>query len=210
MTICLASHQTDGKGRLGRLWEDDSTQILMSILLKENLASSTINHFPLYVAQLIHQTLLPYLPNLLIKWPNDLTVNDKKVCGILTEGVYESSLQAIIIGIGINVNTEHFPPHLVDTATSLYLETQKSFDTNELVNSLIKIIESSLLHMPSHWEETIAYCNQYSSLADRSIYYSKDGQRYLANVLKIANDGALVVESNQRFLHLYSGEVTLK
>ncbi|MGN0987306.1 MAG: biotin--[acetyl-CoA-carboxylase] ligase, partial [Otoolea sp.] len=79
-----------------------------------------------------------------IKWPNDVVVSRKKICGILTEmSVEEGKIRYVVIGVGINVNLDTIPEGLEDKATSLYLETGKKFDRNEIAAYAMEAFENN-------------------------------------------------------------------
>lgn len=123
--LVLADQQTMGRGRQGRSWSSPKgTGIFMSLLLKPELAPEKAAMLTplaaLSVAVAIEKvTGLPAL----IKWPNDIVIGSRKVCGILTEMSTDTNqICYIVLGIGINVNTTEFPPEIRQTATSLLLE----------------------------------------------------------------------------------------
>jgi len=124
-TVVIADEQTAGKGRSGRIWVSPSGRnIYFSLLLtpdiKPEKATALTLAMGLSVAQGIRTALsLPAY----IKWPNDIIVNKKKVCGMLTEmEVRGSQIKAVIIGVGINVNQKEFPEEIAFKASSLMLE----------------------------------------------------------------------------------------
>ncbi len=131
-TIAIAEEQTAGRGRLGRSWSSPAGKgLALSILLRPPLAPGDTQLFTLMSAAAVIQAVKNTAPNLSIgiKWPNDLLINKRKVCGILTEMKAEADLlHYLIIGIGINVNSKlnDFPPELKKIATSIYLENNET------------------------------------------------------------------------------------
>lgn len=126
--LAVADEQTAGKGRRGRSWASPPGESLyFSFLLKPDLAPALLPQVTivagLAVANAIRREL--QLPAL-IKWPNDIVIGGKKVCGILTEAFSCGGGTAVVVGIGINVNTAAFPKELQDRATSLFLERSGS------------------------------------------------------------------------------------
>ena len=135
-TLIIADTQTAGRGRLGRSFSSPSgTGVYMSILLKPDLNPRQISQSTI-IAALATAKALSEIPgiNPLIKWPNDILINGKKVVGILTE----LSDNNLIIGIGINVNTESFPDDINNTATSLFLQQGKLLDRFNIIEEVIK------------------------------------------------------------------------
>ena len=206
-TVIIAQHQTSGKGRLGRIWEDDSTQALFSILLKNNLDITTLEQYPLLTAVAVHQALIKYIPHLKIKWPNDIVCHDLKICGILTESVFNQSLQALIIGIGINVNTMLFPSHLEAIATSLFLETQKTFEIETIIDEVLDSFKKVLTRFLEDRLSPIEYCNQYASLTNRIVTFTYNGLIQEGQVIEINHEGGLSVNTSSGVIHISSGEV---
>ena len=88
-----------------------------------------------------------------IKWPNDVVVSHKKICGILTEmGVRDGKIDYAVIGVGINVNIKEFPEEMVDKATSLYLESGKEFDRSQIPGLVMEAFEE-------YYEKFAATCD---------------------------------------------------
>jgi len=131
----VAEEQTEGKGQQGRKWVSHKGGLYISIVLREEydiltaLLSATLS---------VHRSLVPHIPDVKIRFPNDLIIDNKKIAGILIE----KGTDFTIFGIGINVNQEIFPPDLKDKATSLYLITRKKY-------SLRKMEENILNHLLS-------------------------------------------------------------
>ena len=205
LTVVTAKHQTAGRGRMNRSFIDDSSQLLFSILLKNDLEH--IQLFPLFAAMTVHDVLINYADKALIKWPNDILVNNLKLCGILTESIYTNHCEAIIIGIGINVSTIEFPDEIKNTATSLKLLNSDSFSTDILLNELLKSFQEKLPLFNVDPLIAIQYINRYSALKDASISYYSDGILQEGQVIEIADNGALHVITNQKHFYLNSGEV---
>lgn len=131
-----ADLQTKGKGRKGRSWSAPSgTGIAVSFLLKPEINPDLTSMITL-VAGLSCVKAVRKISGTeaLIKWPNDIVLKGKKLSGILTEFIPgRDGRGAVITGTGINVSTEGFPEELKETATSLYLETGKTFSRSELL-----------------------------------------------------------------------------
>jgi len=207
MTCCEAKHQTKGKGRLGRVWEDDHTQALFSILLKHELDPSVLSIIPFFSAQIVHQVLSRKVELLTIKWPNDLYINDKKVAGILIESIMEANqVQAVVVGIGINVNTEIFPNHFRQEPTSLFLELGTKQNTLALIEQIMTQFETQWPKKSN--EEIIQYVNQFSYLHGKIIEFEMNQQVLQGLVKEILSDGSLLVQTETQTLQLYSGEVS--
>ena len=143
-TLALAELQMAGRGRRGREWfSPEGSGIWMSLLLRPALAAEKISMLTIITAMAVYDGLAPLVSDLSIKWPNDLLIGQKKVCGILTEMVpSESSLPLVVVGIGINVNTEDFPEDLAEIATSLRAAAGKSFDRSRIIADIMQAFEA--------------------------------------------------------------------
>ena len=128
-TLVVANHQNDGKGRRGRSWESPSnTGIFMTLMLKPDINPNNASMLTLVAALAVAKAITEITgEDAKIKWPNDIVVNGKKVCGILTEmSAQFDYINHIVVGIGINVHNEEFPEELREMATSLKLESKRA------------------------------------------------------------------------------------
>ncbi len=143
-TVVLAEEQTAGRGRFERRWySEKSSGIYASIILRPPLSPATAPILTLMTGLAVHQALSTAtgLP-MDIRWPNDVMVNGKKFCGILTEMSAElDRLHAVVLGIGINVNHREMPPELKEIATSLRIEGRKLYSRAHLLVALLRELE---------------------------------------------------------------------
>lgn len=148
--LVIAEHQTAGRGRLGRTWDDAPGQnLLFSLVLRPSLPSHRLGLVTLAggvaVAEAVAEWTAPVVPR--IKWPNDVLLNGRKCCGMLLE----SSLGAdgfVVLGVGLNVNQDVFPPPLAERATSLRLETGRLIPRVALLTAALARME--------HWTDRLA------------------------------------------------------
>jgi len=143
-TVVVAEEQTAGRGRFGRTWySEKSTGIYVSVILRPPLAPSAAPALTL-MAGVAAQAAVERATGLVadIRWPNDLLLNGKKMCGILTEMSAEvDRLHAVVIGIGINVNHRGIPDELRPIATSLRIEGGKNYSRVQILAALLREIE---------------------------------------------------------------------
>lgn len=143
-TVVVAEEQTAGRGRFGRTWySEKSSGIYLSVILRPPLPPMVAPILTLMAAVAAHQAVgtTTGLP-VDIRWPNDLLVNGKKVCGILTEMSAEvDRLHAVVLGIGINVNHREMPEDLRETATSLKIEGKRTFSRAQILVALLRELE---------------------------------------------------------------------
>lgn len=142
-TLIVTDSQTAGKGRRGRTWQSPKkSSIYMSLCLEPKLQTDHVAGLTLVMALAVTEAVRKVTgcePK--IKWPNDIVLNGKKICGILTEMILKEESYAVIIGVGINVNTDSFPEEIKNTATSLKLETGKELPREPLIAAVMKYFE---------------------------------------------------------------------
>ncbi len=133
--LFVAGTQTKARGRRGRAWfSDKNTTIAMTLLLHPDIDITKASMLTLVAATALARVLKKYNIEISIKWPNDLVINKKKVCGILTEMSSDiDGIKYIICGIGLNVSNKCFNDEIKDIATSLYIETKRKYKRKEII-----------------------------------------------------------------------------
>lgn len=143
-TLVVADAQEAGRGRRGRAWDSvGGISIYMTLLLKPDIDSANASMLTLVAAMAVSEGIRRVTGlDAKIKWPNDIVVNGKKVCGILTEmSAQMDYVNHIVIGIGINVHNESFPEEIASTATSLLIESGKRWNRAELIEAVWEAFE---------------------------------------------------------------------
>lgn len=146
-TVILADRQTLGYGTKERKWyTGDGNNIAMTIVIKPNCTIKSLSTLTIDIAASIQRAIYTlYGYSLKIKEPNDLLLNNKKICGILTEATtIKENVKEIFIGIGFNVNENEFADEIVDIATSLYKETNHTYCREDIICKIIENIEIEL------------------------------------------------------------------
>ena len=153
-TLALAEFQSAGRGRLGRSWEvPEGTSVMMSILLRPKFEPQYAPTLTLVMGMAVAKAVKNLGFDVSIKWPNDVVVSHKKICGILTEmGVRAGKIDYAVIGVGINVNIKEFPEEMADKATSLYLESGREFDRSQIPGLVMEAFEE-------YYEKFAATCD---------------------------------------------------
>ena len=170
-TLALAEFQSAGRGRLGRSWEvPEGTSVMMSILLRPKFEPQYAPTLTLVMGMAVAKAVKKLGFDVSIKWPNDVVVSHKKICGILTEmGVRDGKIDYAVIGVGINVNIREFPEEMADKATSLYLESGREFDRSQLPGLVMEAFEEyyekfaatcDLMGLKEEYESILANYNQ--------------------------------------------------
>ena len=208
--ICIAEEQTKGRGRRGKSWISPKFKniyfSLNSYLKKEDLSGLSIA-----VALSVSKVLTKINVMSLIKWPNDLLVGNKKICGILIETAKVGELTKVVIGIGINVNMEY--SELIDQEwTSIKLEKKQSVDRNSIITEMINQLCITLNKFEQ--EEFDYFINKFTSLdllKDKKFTLKdKPNETFIGK--GIDNKGLLIAQNlkDQRIVKFSSGEVSLK
>ena len=208
--ICIAEEQTKGRGRRGKSWISPKFKniyfSLNSYLKKEDLSGLSIA-----VALSVSKVLTKINVTSLIKWPNDLLIEDKKICGILIETAKVGELTKVVIGIGINVNMEH--SELIDQEwTSIKLEKKQSVDRNSIITEMINQLCITLNKFEQ--EEFDYFLKKFTSLdllKDKEFTLKdKPNETFIGK--GIDNKGLLIAQNlkDQRIVKFSSGEVSLK
>ena len=143
-TVVVAEEQTAGRGRLGRVWySEKSSGIYASVILRPDLSPNAAPIITLMAGVAAQRAIAGATGlNADIRWPNDILVKGKKVCGILTEMSAElDRLHTVVLGIGINVNHREMPAELKEIATSLRIETRRTCSRVHLLAALLKELD---------------------------------------------------------------------
>ena len=207
-TVIVTNHQTAGRGRLSRVWED-SDDLLFSVLLKEQLPHNIAN-LSLLTAASLYKTLNKIVNNVTIKWPNDILADGKKLSGILLESVVVGEqVDCIIIGVGINVNTIKMNPSIVRKATSIYLETNHKIDKKTLLKSFLKEFVKDYRLYCAGKSDYLQICKLHSSVIGKQVNVMINNQQKKALVKDILDNGNILLLVDNQQIQLHSGEITL-
>jgi len=222
-TVVISDCQIAGKGRRGREWASLAGKgIYMSVVLKPLLEPSQMQLITLAASVAVAEALKEQTGmDLGIKWPNDIILDARKLCGILTEMTCETDkINYVILGLGVNVNQdmEDFPADLRDKAVSLKAGCKQLTGENKTFNRA-KIIASILLHIEKYYkmlqsglnEEIIDKWRLHSITLGKQIMCSDSRGSYLCIAEDITEDGHLVVKCEDGSVReLLSGEVSIK
>ena len=144
--VYLTADQTKGKGRRGRTWvAPKGSGLAMSVLLRPDMPPEQAPMLTLLMGLSAAEAVKQITgKEIWIKWPNDLVMSEKKLCGILTEmSVLGSGIAYVVVGIGINLAIEEFPDELKDMATSLKLECGQAPDADMMAAAVLERFEQN-------------------------------------------------------------------
>lgn len=209
-TVVATDYQVSGHGRLSRLWESQKGKnLLCSVLLKDKATLKNASSLSLVTGVVIFQTLTKLgLKGVKIKWPNDIYVNDKKICGILLEGKSSGdTLNAVIIGIGLNLNQKKFPKGL--NATSYINEKKKSINVKRVLKMIMDALYQEIDRLNHHQSNYLKIINDHNYLYNKEAYVTLKGKKTLVKILTINKDNSLLVIHNKKKVSVTADEVTL-
>lgn len=215
-TIIIAKEQTKGRGRLGRTWHSTKGKsILMSIILKPNMKPQDIQKIVLIAAVAVNMALQDIGIKSQIKWPNDIIIENKKVCGILTEmSIKLDEINYVIIGIGINVNQniEDIPRELRGISTSLKLIENKEINKEALLENFLNRFTELYIPFKSIDDigKTMDICRKNSAIMGKDIVVIQGDIKREGIALDIDMDGRLLVKFPEGLESIYAGEVSIR
>ncbi len=213
-TIVFTFNQTHGRGRNNRLWIGfNQKSLAISFLIKSEYNFK--NHTWLIACSSL--ALIELLENsgikkCWIKWPNDVYVGDRKISGILAESIWKGqNLDKVIIGIGININcTKEDLISINKSATSVLIQTDKSYDLNLFFSKYLEILSRFLilfykgdfLKIKKAW---FARCK----IINKNVEWIKNNDIIYGKIIDVDIDGYLVIETNNNKIKIYDGEVKI-
>lgn len=192
-TVVVAEVQTHGKGRLGRKWVTPPGGVWMSLILKPKIDPMHASSITLLAAVSVTKALRGLGIEAVIKWPNDVLVNGKKICGILTEMSAETDVvNFIILGIGVNVNNE-LP---LETATTVKVELGKEVSRVEFIQRLLEMLEEDYLTFKEEGFTPILWSwRRYSDTLGRAVEVTYQGEVIRGIAQDVGDDGSLLVKT---------------
>lgn len=210
-TVILSDCQTGGKGRMGRsFFSPRDKGIYMSVILRPKIAadeSLLITSFAAVALARAVEKECGVSPK--IKWVNDLYLGNKKICGILTEAIFENGVpKLIILGIGINVKVADFPNELSEIATSIENETGKAVSRKKLTEQIL--LELDKLYKTFKDKEFLEESRKRSNVIGKNIKVIRGDECYDAKAVGIDDTGGLMIENCGEQTVLYSGEVSIR
>lgn len=215
-TVIICSAQTKGKGQRGNSWfsEDDKNLTFSIVLTPRNMNVFDVHLLnqitALAVCSFLEQVINKNVyTSIKIKWPNDILVNNKKICGILIENnLQETKIKAAVVGIGININQNNFPEFDV-RPTSLLLETGQLFNTDECLRIFLQHFESWYLKLNAQKTDEINACYRSRMWGFNEWNKFETGQKTInGKILGTNNQGKLILETeNNDVLHFDLKEI---
>ena len=215
--VLIAESQTGGRGRMGRSWLSlPGVGLYLSVILKPKIQPQRMPQLPLLAGLATTLAVNEFTRRKTrLKWPNDVLLNGRKLCGILCEYYLASSGEAgVVVGIGINVNhsPQDFPDDLKSSATSLLIETGNPVDRLALVRALIVNLDQQYTAFLDNGEQAvIEKWLQNSDMAGKQITVTQGKSSTRGIALGLDPQGRLLMLSEKGVeLAFDSGEVSLR
>ena len=214
-TLVVADRQTAGKGRRGRSWESPTgIGIFMTLMLKPEINPNNASMLTLVAAMATTRAIrrVTGVPAM-IKWPNDIVMNGKKVCGILTEmSAQFDYINHIVIGIGINVHNEEFPEEIAQTASSLFLESGQHIHRASLIEAFLEEFEDVYAEYLKT-EDMEGLQKEYDTMLvnrGRQVRVLDPKEPFEGKAMGITKKGELIVDTWESRKLVSSGEVSVR
>lgn len=214
--LVVADEQTGGKGRRGRAWNSPAgTSISFSLLLRPDFEPNKASMLTLVMAVAVAEVLSKLTElDVKIKWPNDILINKKKVCGILTEMDAEMDyIHNVIIGVGINVNNNSFPEEIADIATSVCVEKGEKVSRADIILGIMDYFEFYYGEFVKNGDLSVFVDLYDSYLINRNekVKVLDPKGEYTGTANGINDYGELIVQKdNGDFARVSSGEVSVR
>lgn len=215
--VIIADSQKSGRGRMGRQWiSPPGANLYFSIILRPPVPPLRLSQIPLLAAAAIHRTLDAMVDGVsaMVKWPNDILIGGRKVCGILCEMETEADLAHFVIaGIGINVNMHEIPGDIEGIATSMSIESGNELSRPEILADILNHFEP----IYDEWlvkedlGDFLPYLERYAWLKGKAVSVERYNGRVTGMVTGLGCSGELLLTDDDGKAHsITSGEATIR
>jgi len=216
-TVAIAETQVSGRGRLRRVWVSPKGGLYFSVIFRPDLMPSQVAKL-VFVAGLAVAEALHELYHLRVetKWPNDVLVNKRKVCGILSEmSTMDDRVNFAVVGVGINANIETkntLPQELWKDATSLENELNRKVQLDALFKAVLERLECSYeLFLKQGFAPILKEWKSYADFLGRKVKVISDDEEWVGLALDVEDDGALMIRLDNGTMKLFLvGDVSLR
>ena len=209
--VLTTDHQTGGRGRLGRSWEDAEGESLLASIVLRDPPTDRLGLVPLAVGLAVADAVDALARSTVasVKWPNDVLVDGRKLAGVLTEARHGASGTVAIVGLGLNVSQRSFPDALARRAVSLR-QLAIDADRDALLRAILTRLERQLVEVATGSADAFvaAFDARMAHRGERVAVTSSTGERTVGTALGIALDGALRLRVEGEEQTVYAGDVT--
>lgn len=209
-SLILALEQTEGKGRLQRKWFSPKGGLYFSLIIKPNIPPFEVFMLNFVFSLSVVETLKEYGVNANTKWPNDVLVDNKKICGILIETDTEiDKVNYCIVGVGVNVNIDNqfFKKHKLE-ATSIYALTNKKVDFTQFFIFLLKKVEYWYeIFEKKEYDKIVNEWKKYSSTIGKIVEIQTLEGKIIGKAIDVSSKGTLIIKtSSKQEIEILSGD----
>ena len=215
-TLIICDRQLKGKGRRGRSWQsEEGNSIAMSLILRPSFSTDKASMVTLVCALAVADVLAKLTDeDVKIKWPNDILVNNKKVCGILTEmAVKSGEIDHIIVGVGINVNQKEMPEDIQSFASSLFIEKGERYSRSQIVLAFLEFFEYyyDIFNESGDFSSLVSVYEGFLVNKDKEVRVLDPKGEYTGIATGINDFGELIIQKDDgRYERVSSGEVSVR
>lgn len=197
--VVFAESQTEGRGRRENRWSSQAgLDLAVSALLRPEARLELWPRMTTLAALAVCQAIEAAAPlTALIKWPNDVLVQDRKCAGVLAETFTGATGAFMVVGIGVNVNAVDLPPDLRETATSLKLASGREVDRTALAIALLKALDRQVTRMEQGFAEAVGEVRQRSWLVGRAVRAQVEGREIRGVATGLNAEGHLLVRDER-------------
>lgn len=190
--VILCEQQTAGRGRRGAAWFSPAGESLaFSILVRPQEPKALWPRMALAAGLAVAEAVEAFGPQAAIKWPNDVWIGQRKVAGILVEAGSDFA----VVGVGLNVNTDRFPPEIAEIATSLKIETSQNISRPELLGEMIRKFSFRRHQIGTDFEELLTAVRQRCALTGKRVILTTASGPKVGIVEDIASGGELLLRT---------------
>ncbi|MEN6623401.1 MAG: biotin--[acetyl-CoA-carboxylase] ligase [Smithella sp.] len=214
--VVFADSQTQGKGRMQRVWHSPAgSNIYTSLVLRPHFPPGKAPQISLVAGVAVAELLEQYCPGKIeLKWPNDVLVKGRKICGILAQmKTVGEEIDFVIVGIGINVNIRQnqFPAELQEIATSLIEETGQEISRRELIINLYENFEKWYKTLLENDFDTVKKkWLSFSPMIGKNVQIKFQNEKIIGKALGLADDGSLIIfTAAEEELKISAGDATI-
>ncbi|MFM2170606.1 MAG: hypothetical protein RI957_835 [Verrucomicrobiota bacterium] len=201
--VVCADQQTAGRGRRGAVWFSPAGESLaFSLVLRPTMARALWPRLALVAGLAVAKTLESRGIAAEVKWPNDVWVAGKKIAGVLVESFGD----AVIVGVGLNVNSVDFPQEIYAIATSMRRETGLEFDREELLVALARSIMNHAMRIEADFADILRDLRERCALSGKRVSLTLGNELVMAQVKGISDQGELLIERNGRIEALWQAD----
>jgi BirA family transcriptional regulator, biotin operon repressor / biotin---[acetyl-CoA-carboxylase] ligase len=207
--VIISETQTKGRGRMNRKWLSSPGNLFMSIIIRPK-GVENIQHLTFAAAICVVKSIKKIAGiSTKIKWPNDVNYKGKKLCGILTEGIFGSE-NCAIVGIGLNVNQKKFSKDLPN-AISLYLATTKQYEVRKFTEDILGNFEKYVQKYNSgKLKEIRAEWLKFSDTIGKKITINTLKKEIKGTAIGINDDCSLKIKTKNKIISVYEGDVSIR